>query len=78
MILEPQAPGGELLKEGLVVRGDHEAPALADPCPSELEEPVAELGHRLELPRRIDVQQRERQPAGVERLLRQSQTCRLR
>ena len=36
-------------------------------------EPIAELDHRPELPGRIDVQQRERQPAGVERLLRQPQ-----
>ena len=35
--------------------------------------PVAELDHRPELPGRVDVQQRERQPAGVERLLRQAQ-----
>src|SRR5262249_38046715 len=34
---------------------------------------VAELDHRLELPGRIDVQQGEGEPAGVERLLRQAQ-----
>ncbi len=34
---------------------------------------IAELDHRPELPRRIDVQQRERQAAGVERLLREAQ-----
>ena len=36
-------------------------------------EPIAELDHLPELPGRIDVQQREGQPAGVERLLRQPQ-----
>ena len=35
--------------------------------------PIAELDHRPELPGRIDVQQREGQPSGVERLLRQPQ-----
>ena len=41
------------------------------PCSRQIA--IAELDHLPELPGRVDVQQREGQPAGVERLLRQPQ-----